>query len=52
MSGDDVRGRAAHFAAASSEDLCDKLAEMANHSDNTHDAMTPILRRRTQAGQT
>ena len=51
MSGDDVRDRTANFAAASSDDLCDKLAEVANHSDNILDAMTGILRRRTQAGQ-
>jgi hypothetical protein len=51
MSGDDVRDRTAHLAAASSDDLCDKLAEVANHSDDIHEAMTGILRRRTQAGQ-
>jgi len=51
MSGDDVRDRTAHFAAASSDDLCDKLAELANHSDSLHDTMTAILRIRTQAGQ-
>jgi hypothetical protein len=51
MSGDDVRDRAANFAAASSDDLCDKLAEVANHSDSILDAMTVILRRRTQAEQ-
>ena len=51
MSGDDVRDSAANFAAASSDDFCDVLAEVANHSDNILDAMTGILRRRTQAGQ-
>jgi hypothetical protein len=51
MSGDDVRDRTANFAAASSDDLCDKLAEVANHSDNILGAMTGILRRQTQARQ-
>ena len=51
MSGDDVRVRTAHLAAASSDDLCDKLAEMANHPANRHDAMTGILRTRTQTRQ-
>jgi hypothetical protein len=51
MSGDAVRDRTAHLAAASSDDLCDKLAEVANHSDDIDEAMTGNLGRRTQAGQ-
>jgi hypothetical protein len=51
MSGDDVRNRTANLAAASSDDLCDKLAEVANEFDNILGAMTGILRRRTQVGQ-
>ena len=51
MSGDDVRARTAHSAAASSDDLRDKPAEVANHSDNIHDAMTVTLCERTRTGQ-
>ena len=51
MSGDDVRDRTAHFAAASSDDLCDKLAEVAKHSDHIDAAMTVVLRARMQTGQ-
>jgi len=51
MSGDDVRVRTAHSAAASSDDLCDKLAEVANHSGIVHNTMTGILRTRMQTGQ-
>jgi hypothetical protein len=51
MSGDDVRDRTAHLAAASSDDLCDQPAKVANQSDDLHEAMTGILRRRTLTGQ-
>ena len=51
MSGDDVRDRTAHSAAASSDDLCGKLAEVANHCDDIYDAMTVILCERTRTGQ-
>jgi hypothetical protein len=51
MSGDDVRIRTATTAAASSDDLCAKLPELANHSDQISDAMTVVLRARMQTGQ-
>jgi hypothetical protein len=51
MSGDDVRIRTANPAAAPSDDLCNKLAELAKHSDHISDAMTVVLRARTQTGQ-
>ena len=50
MSGDDVRVRTANWAA--SNDLCDKLADMAKHSDHIDAAMTVVLRTRMQTGQT
>jgi hypothetical protein len=51
MSGDDVRIRTACTAAASSDDLCDKLAEMAKCPDHPSDAMTVVLRAQMQTGQ-
>ena len=51
MSGDDVRIRPADAATATSDDLCDKLAEMAKYSDRPIAAMTAVLRAQMQTGQ-
>ena len=51
MSGDDVRITTAEPAAAPSDDLCDKLAELAKDSDHVGGAMTVVLRAPTQTGQ-
>ena len=51
MSGDDVRASAAESAAASSHDLCDKLAESAKDSHHISGAITVVLRAPTQTGQ-
>jgi hypothetical protein len=51
MSGDDVRSRTAESASASSDDLCDGLADLAKYSDHISDAMTVVLRARMQTGQ-
>jgi hypothetical protein len=51
MSGDDVHGRTAKSAPISSDDLCDKLAEVAKYSHHIDAAMTVVLRARMQTGQ-
>jgi hypothetical protein len=51
MSGDDVRVRTASSAAAPSDDLCDKRADVAKCPGYIGDAMTGVLRTRMQTGQ-
>jgi hypothetical protein len=51
MSGDDARGRTANSATTSSDDLCDKLAEVAKISDHIAAATTVALRARMQTEQ-
>ena len=51
MSGDDVRIRSAKLAAASSDGLRAKFAEVAKYPNQSTDAMTVVLRTRTQTGQ-
>jgi len=51
MSGDDVRIRTANSAASSSDDLRDKLADVAKYSGYIDGAMTVVLRTRMQTGQ-